>query len=163
MTSLYNFDTKDISGKGVSLKTFSGKVLLIVNVASKCGHTPQYKGLQALYERFRDKGFEILGFPANNFKNQEPGTDAEISQFCSLNYGVTFPLFSKISVKDKDIHPLYTFLTDKETNPGFDGEIGWNFTKFLVSREGKVIGRFDKKTEPLDPALVSAIEKALGV
>jgi glutathione peroxidase len=160
--SVLDFDMKDITGKEVSLKGFTGKVLLLVNVASKCGHTPQYQGLQELYQKYRDRGFEILGFPANNFLHQEPGTDAQIKEFCTLNYGVTFPMFSKISVKGKDIHPLYAFLTGKDTNPGFDGDIGWNFAKFLVGRDGRVIGRFDPKKQPVDAEVVGAIEKALG-
>jgi glutathione peroxidase len=157
-----DFKVKDITGTEVSLTQFSGRVLLLVNVASKCGNTPQYKGLEELYERYKGRGLEILGFPANNFLHQEPGTDAEIREFCTLTYGVTFPMFSKISVKGKDIHPLFRFLTGKDTNPGFDGDIGWNFAKFLVGRDGKVIGRFDPKKQPLDPEVVGAIEKALG-
>jgi glutathione peroxidase len=160
-TTILDFTMKDISGNEVPLGTYRGKVLLLVNVASKCGLTPQYKGLQALYERFRDKGMEILGFPANNFFRQEPGTDSEIQSFCSLNYGVTFPLFAKISVKGKDIHPLYAFLTSPGTNPEFHGKIGWNFAKFLIDRTGKVIARFEPSVAPESPLLASAIEKAL--
>ncbi len=161
-TSLLDFTLKDIEGKDLPLGTFTGKVLLMVNVASRCGFTPQYTGLQQLYERYRDKGFEILGFPANNFLWQEPGSDEDIRSFCSRNYSVTFPLFSKISVRGRDTHPLYRYLTDKETDPGFAGPIGWNFTKFLVGKDGKVVGRFEPKTEPLDPRVTQAVEQALS-
>jgi len=160
--SLLDFTMKDIKGQDVPLAAFRGRVLLVVNVASKCGLTPQYKGLQELYDRYREKGLEILAFPANNFLWQEPGTDSEIQQFCSTTYSVTFRLFSKISVKGKDIHPLYQFLTRPETNPGFHGKIGWNFAKFLADREGTVIGRFEPKVEPTSPEVISALEKALA-
>jgi glutathione peroxidase len=160
-TSVLDFSMRDIGGTEKPLRWFEGKVLLIVNVASKCGLTPQYESLQALYERYRDKGFEILGFPANDFLWQEPGTDAEIQQFCSTKYSVTFPLFSKISVRGKDIHPLYEFLTEQQSNSRFKGKITWNFAKFLVDRRGEVIGRFDPKTIPLDSSVTEAIEKAL--
>ena len=123
MASIHDFKAKDITGADRPLSGFAGKVLLIVNVASKCGFTPQYKTLQTLYQRYRERGFEVLGFPTNDFGRQEPGTDAEIQGFTSLNYGVTFPLFSKISVKGKDVHPLYAFLTDKKVNDGFGGKI----------------------------------------
>jgi glutathione peroxidase len=161
MTNIYDFIMKDIDGKEVSLSIFKGKVILIVNVASKCGFTPQYQGLEELYKTYKDKGLVILGFPANNFLGQEPGSNEEIRNFCSLTYGVTFPIFSKISVKGKDIHPFYAFLTDKETDPKFGGKITWNFNKFLVARDGTVINRFDSKVKPGDPVLVSAIEEAL--
>ena len=153
---------KDIKGQDVPLAAFRGRVLLVVNVASKCGLTPQYEGLQELYDRYKDKGLEILAFPANNFLRQEPGTDSEIQQFCSTTYSVTFRLFSKISVKGKDIHPLYQFLTGRETNPGFHGKIGWNFAKFLADRQGTVIGRFEPKVNPTSPEVISAVEKALA-
>ena len=130
MAKIHEFEANDITGKSRSLSEFAGKVLLIVNVASKCGFTPQYKNLEALYRRYGGRGFAVLGFPANNFARQEPGTDAEIQQFCSLTYGVTFPMFSKISVNGKDAHPLYAFLTDKKANNGFGGKITWNFNKF---------------------------------
>jgi len=152
---------KDITGHDVPLESYRGNVLLLVNVASKCGNTPQYKGLQALYDRFRDKGLQVLGFPANNFLGQEPGSDQEIREFCSMNYSVTFPLFSKISVKGKDIHPLYEFLTGRETNPDHAGKIGWNFAKFLADRSGRIVARFEPKTEPLSDEVVHAVEKAL--
>jgi glutathione peroxidase len=160
-TSILDFSLPDITGAQTPLRTFQGKVLLVVNVASKCGFTPQYKSLQELYGRYREKGLEILGFPANNFFRQEPGSEKEIQEFCSTTYGVTFPLFSKISVKGKDIHPLYRFLTEKETNPDFSGKIGWNFAKFLVDRQGKIVGRFEPKKDPLDAEITTAIEKIL--
>lgn len=163
MKSLYEFQMNDIDGNPVKLETYNGKVLLLVNVASKCGLTPQYEGLQALYTRYNDRGFEVLGFPANNFLGQEPGSNEEIKQFCSLKYNVTFPLFEKISVKGKDQHPLYAYLTSETTNPEFAGEISWNFNKFLVDRTGKVIARFGSKTKPGDPEVIEAIETALGV
>ena len=153
---------RDIKGAETPLRAFEGKVLLIVNVASKCGLTPQYEGLQALYQRYHDKGLEILGFPANDFLWQEPGTDQQIAQFCSTRYGVTFPMFSKISVRGKDMHPLYEFLTERQTNPRFAGKITWNFAKFLVDRHGEVVGRFDPKVVPQDPSVTEAIEKALA-
>ena len=128
MKDFHAFVMTDIDGKGRPLSDFVGKALLVVNVASKCGFTHQYKGLQTLYERYRERGFEILGFPTNNFARQEPGTDAEIKDFCTLTYGVTFPMFAKISAKGRDIHPLYAFLTEKKTNPAFPGKIRWNFT-----------------------------------
>jgi glutathione peroxidase len=152
---------KDIDGTERTLAEFSGKVLLIVNVASKCGFTPQYKGLETLYTRFKDRGFEILGFPANDFLKQEPGTEAEIKSFCSLTYGVTFPMFSKISVKGKGIHPLYEFLTDKSTNPRFPGRITWNFNKFLLDRNENIIARFDSKDDPLGDKITRAVSEAL--
>ena len=152
---------KDITGTDVPLRKFEGRVLLVVNVASKCGFTPQYKGLQELYEKYKDKGFEILGFPANNFMWQEPGTDTQIREFCTKNYGVTFPIFSKISVKGKDIHPLYDFLTAPATNPEFAGKIGWNFAKFLTDRTGNVIARFEPKKEPMSAEVIEAVERAL--
>jgi glutathione peroxidase len=162
MASIHNFTAKDITGADRPLSGFAGKVLLIVNVASKCGFTPQYKALQVLYQRYRQRGFEVLGFPTNDFARQEPGTDAEIQGFCSLTYGVTFPLFSKITVKGKDAHPLYAFLTDKKANNGFGGKITWNFNKFLVDREGNVIARFDSKDDPLGDKIPRSIEEALG-
>ncbi|HSQ35643.1 MAG TPA: glutathione peroxidase [Candidatus Binatia bacterium] len=155
------FSLKSIDGQEIALKQFQGNVLLLVNTASKCGLTPQYAALEAVYKKYRDQGLVILGFPANNFMGQEPGSDREIKEFCLLNYGVSFPMFSKISVAGADIHPLYKFLVEKETNPGFDGKIAWNFTKFLVDRQGNVVARFEPKQVPDDPALIAAIEKAL--
>src|SRR5437763_12205873 len=141
--SVYDFTLKDIDGKEASLAQYRGKVLLLVNVASRCGLTPQYEGLEKVYLKYKDRGLVILGFPANNFGGQEPGTNEEIKTFCSLKYNVTFPMFTKISVKGDDKAPLYQFLTAKETNPAFAGEIKWNFTKFLVDRSGKVVSRFE--------------------
>lgn len=163
MTNVYDFTMQDIDGNGVSLESFKGKVLLIVNVASKCGFTGQYAGLERLYAKYKEQGLVILGFPANNFLGQEPGTDAEIKTFCALTYGVTFPMFSKISVKGKDIHPLYAFLTSKKTTPAFSGAISWNFNKFLIGRDGTVVGRFGSRTEPDDQEFVEAVAKALKV
>ncbi len=160
--SMYEFTMKDIDGNPVKLDTYKGKVVMIVNVASKCGFTPQYEGLEAIYEKYKDQGFVILGFPANNFMGQEPGTEAEIKEFCSTKYKVTFPMFAKISVKGTDQHPFYTFLTNKESNPGFDGDISWNFNKFLTDRNGKVIARFDSADTPQSEKVTSAIEKALA-
>lgn len=161
-TSLYDFTLKDIDGNDVNLGRYKGNVILIVNTASRCGYTPQYEALQAIYERFKDRGFVVLGFPANNFMGQEPGTEKEIKEFCTLKYNVTFPMFSKISVTGSDQHPLYRFLTNKKTNPEFGGDITWNFNKFLISRDGKVIGRFGPKDKPDDPAVIAAIETALN-
>ncbi len=159
--SMYEFTMKDIDGKDVKLDAYKGKVALIVNTASKCGLTPQYEGLQKLFDKYKDKGFVVLGFPANNFMGQEPGTEAEIKDFCNLKYNVTFPMFSKISVKGADQHPFYTFLTNEKSNPGFEGDITWNFEKFLADENGKIIARFSPKTLPDAPEVVEAIEKAL--
>jgi glutathione peroxidase len=156
-----DFSMQDIGGRETALAQYRGKVLLLVNTASKCGLTPQYKALEEVYKRYRDQGLVILGFPANDFLGQEPGTNAEIKEFCLINYGVSFPMFAKISVRGKGIHPLYKFLVEKETNPRFAGKIAWNFTKFLVDRKGEVIARFEPRTVPDDPAVIAAIEKAL--
>lgn len=153
--SVHDLNVKDISGKDVSLRDFAGKALLIVNVASECGYTPQYAGLQELWERYRERGLVVLGFPSNDFGGQEPGTDAEIQTFCSSKFNVTFPLFSKVPVKGDAKTPLYLRLT------AGSGEVKWNFTKFLVGPDGKVIQRFEPKVAPLDPALVDAVERAL--
>lgn len=161
MNSIYDFTLKDIDHKEVNLGQYRGKVVLMVNVASRCGFTPQYEGLQKVYVKYKDRGFVILGFPANNFMAQEPGTDEEIKTFCSTKYNVTFPIFSKISVKGDDIHPLYKFLTSKETNPDFGGDIKWNFSKFLVDKNGKIIARFEPKVTPESDTMIQAIEKAL--
>lgn len=158
---IHTFTLNDIDGQDVALSAYQGQVLLVVNVASKCGFTRQYAGLEKLYEKYKGQGFAILGFPANNFLGQEPGTEAEIKSFCRLTYGVTFPMFSKISVKGKTIHPLYAFLTSKEEHPEHGGAITWNFNKFLIGKDGRVIGRFGSRTEPEDPELAAAIEKAL--
>ncbi len=162
MKSIYDFVVKDIDGKDVKLEQFKGKAILIVNVASKCGFTSQYEGLQKIYSRYQEQGFVILGFPANNFLGQEPGTNEEIKQFCSLTYNVTFPMFSKISVKGKDIAPLYKFLTEKETNPEFAGNISWNFNKFLVDRDGKIVARFGSRSKPESEEVIQAIEKVMA-
>jgi glutathione peroxidase len=161
-STLYGFTLPDLDDKPVSLGAFRGKVLLLVNTASKCGFTPQYEGLEQLSKTYRERGLVVAGFPANNFRGQEPGSNAEIKSFCSMNYGVDFAMFGKISVKGEDIHPLYRWLTAKETNPGFAGDIQWNFTKFLVGREGKVIARFPSSVAPDSPELTAAVEKALG-
>lgn len=160
--NIYDFTVNDIEGNEVPLREFSGKVMMIVNVASKCGFTTQYEGLQKLYEKYREKGFVILGFPANNFLWQEPGSNEEIQQFCKLNYGVSFPMFEKISVTGRNIHPLYDFLTSNEHNSDFGGKITWNFNKFLVGTDGAVVARFPSKAEPFDEEIVTAVENALN-
>ncbi len=159
--SIYQFKMESIDGETVSLDKYKGKAVLIVNVASKCGYTPQYEGLQALYEEYNDDGLVILGFPANNFKGQEPGTDEEIKQFCTLEYGVEFPMFSKVSVKGDDQAELFKYLTGLE-NPDFKGDIKWNFEKFLVSKDGVLKRRFRSQTKPQSEELVSAIQKELA-
>jgi glutathione peroxidase len=156
-----DFNLNSIDGQPAPLSRYKGKVAMIVNVASKCGYTPQYAGLEALYEKYKSQGFVILGFPANNFGAQEPGTNEEIKTFCSRTYNVTFPMYAKISVKGEDKHPLYQFLTDKQANPATGGEIQWNFTKFLVGKDGKVIARFESAVTPESPEVTAAIEKAL--
>lgn len=160
--SALEFTMRDIDGKDVKLDAHKGKVVMIVNVASKCGFTPQYEGLQALYAKNKDRGFVILGFPANNFMSQEPGYEAEIKEFCSSKYHVTFPMFAKISVKGSDQHPLYTFLTNKVSDPEFAGDISWNFNKFLLDRNGNVVARFGSKDTPEGEAVTSAVEKYLA-
>ena len=160
-SSVYDFTMPALNGTPTPLAGFKGKVVLVVNVASQCGYTPQYEGLQALYTKYKDQGFVIAGFPANNFGGQEPGTNEEIGAFCKSKYGVTFPMFSKISVKGGDKAPLYQFLTDKSANPKTGGEIQWNFTKFLVNRDGKVIQRFEPEVEPQSKELVLAVEATL--
>jgi glutathione peroxidase len=160
--SVLDFKMKDIDGKDVKLKKYKGNVLLVVNTASKCGYTPQYEGLQAQYDKYKDKGFFVLGFPANNFGSQEPGTEKEIKEFCESKYKITFPMFAKISVKGDDIDPLYSFLTSKETNPQFAGDITWNFNKFLIDRKGNVVARFTSKDKPESEAVTQAIEKYLA-
>ncbi len=159
--SVYDFTMKSIDGKPIPLSTYRGKVLLIVNVASRCGYTPQYKDLEALYRKYADRGFTILGFPANNFRGQEPGTNAEIKEFCTATYGVTFPMFSKISVKGDDEDPFYRYLTSSEANPSTGGDVLWNFQKYLVGRDGKVLAKFLSKVTPMSPEVTSAIESAL--
>jgi glutathione peroxidase len=159
--SVYDYTLKAIDGKPQPLSAFKGRVMLMVNVASQCGYTPQYEGLEKLYETYKSQGFVITGFPANNFGGQEPGTDAEIQTFCKSKYSVTFPMFSKISVKGADQAPLYQFLTSPSANSKTAGEIQWNFTKFLVDRNGIVVERFEPEVEPLSNELVSAVEGAL--
>jgi len=156
---IYQFTMDDIDGHPVDLKRFQGKVLLLVNTASLCGNTPQYGGLQTLYEQYQKQGFEILAFPANNFGEQEPGTNEEIKSFCYTKYALDFPLFSKISVKGEDTHPLYQYLTQ---NSPFPGEIEWNFQKFLVDRQGNVIARYRPGLKPLSKHIVTGIEQALA-
>jgi glutathione peroxidase len=159
-SGVYNFTLNSIDGKPAPLADYKGKVVLIVNVASQCGYTPQYSALESIYEKYKDQGFVILGFPANNFGAQEPGTNEEIKTFCTRKYSVTFPMYSKISVKGGDQHPLYAYLT-KETGPGITGDIKWNFTKFLVDRDGKVIQRFEPAVTPDSKEVTGAIEKQL--
>ncbi len=156
----YGFTAKEISGKEISLSSFKGKVLLIVNTASKCGHTPQYAGLENLYQKYKAKGFEVLAFPSNSFK-QEPEDESQIKVFCETTYHTTFPLFSKVEVKGKDKHPLFDWLTDRTSNPDWGGKIGWNFNKFLIGRDGKVVDRFASNEEPEDETITSAIEELL--
>lgn len=156
--SVYDFTVKDSAGHDVSLADYKGKVLLIVNTASKCGFTPQFDGLEKLYEAYKDQGLEILGFPCNQFKNQDPGTNEEIESFCKLNYGVTFKMFAKIDVNGADADPLYKYLT-KEKGGLFGGAIKWNFTKFLIDRDGNVVERFAPATEP--EKMTKDIEKLL--
>jgi len=159
-SSIYDFMLPSIDGKPAPLGSYKGKVVLLVNVASRCGYTPQYTALEAIYEKYKDRGFVILGFPANNFGGQEPGTNEEIKTFCSSKYSVTFPLYAKVSVKGSDQTPLYRYLT-KEANPAVAGDIQWNFTKFLVDRDGKVVKRFESAITPDSPEVVSAIERLL--
>jgi glutathione peroxidase len=156
------FSVTDIAGNEVDMSSYSGKVLLLVNVASRCGMTPQYANLVGLHNKYSEQGLAILGFPANNFAGQEPGTNVEIQAFCTKNYGVEFDMFSKISVKGDDIAPLYQALTSEEENGGFGGEIKWNFTKFLVNRSGRVVARFEPRTKPTDPEVIAAIERELA-
>lgn len=159
--SIYEISALDIDGKDINLGKYKGKVLLFVNTASKCGYTPQYKGLQAIYDKYKERGFVVLGFPSNDFGGQEPGTEKEIKEFCTFRYKVTFPMFAKITIKGGGKHPLYKYLTSKETNPKFSGEVTWNFNKFLVSRKGKIIGRFSSRETPESKEVISSIEKAL--
>jgi glutathione peroxidase len=158
--SIQDIAVKDIDGKDTSLSAYKGKVLLIVNVASKCGLTPQYKGLETIHEKYKDKGFSVLGFPCNQFNGQEPGTNEEIKQFCSTKYNVTFPLFDKLDVNGPKRHPLYAELAGKDSP--YPGDIKWNFGKFLIGRDGKIIKRFEPRTTPDDPEVTKAIEAALA-
>jgi len=156
--SIYDFTMDDIDGKPVSLSQYRGKVLLVVNTASLCGNTPQYSELEKMYETYQEKGFEILAFPANNFGQQEPGTNAEIKGFCLTKYSVRFPLFSKISVKGSDKHPLYQYLTEQSP---FPGEVEWNFQKYLIDRSGNIVARYHHRTKPLSDDIVRGVETAL--
>jgi len=160
--TIYDFTMKSIDGDPVSLKSYKGKVVLLVNVASKCGYTPQYTALEAIYEKYKDRGLVIVGIPANNFMAQEPGTNEEIKKFCSNKYNVTFPMMAKVSVKGDDKAPLYQFLTDTAEDPQFGGDIKWNFTKFLFDRHGKALARFEPAVKPDSPEVTAAIESALG-
>jgi glutathione peroxidase len=154
--SVHEFTMNSIDGKPIALSSFQGKAVLFVNVASKCGYTPQYSGLESLYQKYKDRGLVVVGVPANNFGAQEPGTDAEIKTFCTRNYNVTFPMMSKVSVKGSDITPLYSYLTSAK-----GGDVKWNFTKFLVGKDGKVIARFEPGVAPESPELAAAVEAAL--
>jgi len=158
-SSIFDFTLHDIDGKPVSLSQFRGKTLLLVNTASFCGNTPQYSDLQTMYERYRSKGFEILAFPANNFGQQEPGTNEEIKGFCLTKYSLTFPLFSKISVKGSNKHPLYRYLTEESP---FPGEVEWNFQKYLVDPNGTVITRYHHRTKPMSEEIVRDLERTLA-
>lgn len=163
MSNIYAFEVKRIDGTPTHLAAYKGQVLLIVNVASRCGFTGQYAGLQKIYDHYKDRGLVVLGFPANDFLGQEPGTNEEIAQFCSTKYHVTFPMFEKIVVTGRDLHPLYKYLTDKTTNPGFNGKITWNFNKFLISRDGQIIARFGSRTAPEHKDVSAALEKVLAI
>lgn len=160
--SIYDFTMKSIDGQPVSLKDYSGKVVMVVNVASRCGYTPQYTALESIYEKYKDKGFVILGVPANNFAQQEPGTNEEIKKFCSTKYNVSFPMMSKVSVLGDDKTPLYQYLTDKSQDPRFGGDIKWNFTKFLFDRNGNVVARFEPAMTPDSQSVTAAIEAELA-
>src|SRR5882724_6004942 len=158
--SIHDIAIKDMDGKDTSLNAYKGKVLLVVNVASKCGLTPQYKGLESIHEKYKDKGFTVLGFPCNQFAGQETRTNEEIKQFCSSKYNVTFPLFDKIDVNGPNRHPLYVALAGKDSP--YPGDIKWNFGKFLIGRDGKILKRFEPRTAPDSPEVIQAIETALA-
>ncbi len=162
MPSVHDFSAKTITGDDKKLADYDGKVLLIVNVASQCGLTPQYEALEKLHEEYGPKGLRVLGFPANEFGAQEPGANDEIKQFCETKFGVKFDMFGKVVVKGEGIHPLFQYLTGKDTDPDFAGEIKWNFNKFLVGKRGEILGRFEPQVEPQAPEVRAAIEKALG-
>jgi glutathione peroxidase len=161
MTTVHDFSAATIDGTAAPLKAYAGKALLLVNVASQCGLTPQYAGLQTLYEQYHGRGLEVLGFPCNQFGSQEPGTESQIKTFCETKFGVTFPLFSKLEVNGPGRHPLYAHLTSQATQPDGPGDIQWNFAKFLVDKQGKVVARFPPTTAPDAPELTAAIEQAL--
>ena len=162
MTTLYDFSAKTIDGTDQSLRDYAGKVALVVNVASQCGLTPQYGGLEELYTSFKDRGLVVLGFPCNQFGGQEPGTEGEIKTFCETKFGVSFPLFGKVDVNGPDRHPLYGFLTAETTSPDGSGDIKWNFAKFLIDRQGKVVARFAPTTAPVSEEIVAALEQQLA-
>ena len=159
--SFYEINVTDIEGNEVNLGKYKNHVVMFVNTASKCGYTPQYKGLQAIYDKYKDRGFVVLGFPANNFGGQEPGSNEEIKEFCTLRYKVSFPMFAKISVLGDDQHMLYQYLTSKKANAEFAGDITWNFNKFLADHEGNIISRFSSKETPESNEVINAIETAL--
>ena len=158
---IYDLELPRLNGKPESLSAYKGKVVLAVNVASKCGFTPQYAGLEAIYERYSDRGFTVLGFPCNEFGRQEPGSAEQIQQFCQVNYGVTFPLFAKLDVKGPDQSPLFARLTESPDDAGKAGNVGWNFEKFLIDRDGKVVRRFRSRVKPEDARVTEAIEALL--
>src|SRR6266853_2245010 len=160
--NVFDYTLNTIDGQPAPLSAYKGKVVMLVNVASRCGFTPQYTALESIYEKYKDRGFVIVGIPANNFGGQEPGTNQEIKTFCSSKYNVTFPMMAKVSVKGEDTTPLYQFLTDKAAHPQTGGEIKWNFTKFLVGPDGHVIKRFEPEVTPDSPDVTSAIQKALA-
>ncbi len=162
MPTLHDFSAKTIDGKDQSLRDYAGKVALVVNVASQCGLTPQYGGLEELYTSFKDRGLVVLGFPCNQFGGQEPGTEHEIKTFCETKFGVTFPMFAKLDVNGPKRDPLYAFLTAEPTTPDGPGDIRWNFAKFLVDQQGKVVARWAPTTAPVSEEVVSAVERALG-
>jgi glutathione peroxidase len=162
MTTLHDFKVTTIDGKSRALSDFSGKVLLVVNVASRCGLTPQYTALEELHRKYQDKGFSVVAFPCNDFGAQEPGTEAEIKTFCESKYDVTFPLFSKVHVGGADRAPVYDFLVNEDAPPKGKGDVVWNFEKFLIDKGGHVVGRFAPPTAPLDAEITGAIDKALG-
>lgn len=162
VTSPLDAKLPGIDGKDLDLSKFKGKVVLVVNVASECGYTPQYKGLQELYEKYGKDGLVVIGVPSNDFGRQEPGTNADILKFCQTSYKVTFPLLAKVAVKGKDKVPLYAYLTSKDTDPKFAGEVGWNFEKFLIGRNGQVVGRFKSGVEPTSDELAQAVQKELA-
>lgn len=158
-TNFYSFTVKTIDGEEISLAQFKGEKVLVVNVASKCGHTPQYEDLQKLYEEYGGDDFTIIGFPANNFLRQEPGTNEEIKEFCTVNYGVTFPMMAKISVKGKNIHPLYEWLTKEENNGVMDAKVSWNFQKFMIDENGELVDMVSPKRKPYDEKIIAWLQE----
>ena len=156
--SIYQFEAEDINGKLIPISSFKGKKIMIVNTASKCGLTPQYKELEELYEKYKEKNFIIIGFPANNFMRQEPGDNKQIAQFCSATYGITFPMMAKISVKGKDMHPIYKFLTNKELNGKISSSVKWNFQKYLIDENGILVKVISPQTSPLDKEIIEWVE-----